>query len=422
MKTRSERRWVEAALLAAAAIPVLASGTVLATAPKNHICHASAIPASGVRGNSLVSAADGSLWLTDFNSNGLIRVDSKRDATPIVPVDRATRPLAGLAIDKAGSIWYSKLADRIGRIPPNGGEGVEFELPKASSPAALPFGPDGNLWFVSRSKHFLSRFSPAGRLTAFDGPKMGGSPLGGICIAVGPDNALWINSHGHSAVYRFDPVSQQFRRFDVASPKARPTATAFGPDRNLWVSLRAARKVMRLTTSGAMTEFSLGNDPPVGLSAGPDSSVWVSRSGGGVMQIDPSSGAMRRHSCLSSPSALTTDGQGSLWVLGNGQIAMVRERENAVKARVAAVASVAAPTVAGGNPLGATVEIVSADLLADRIQNSREPVIVQFSSPDEDCTFCIPGNSHYDRLAESLPNNTKCCACISIHGTRSRAA
>jgi streptogramin lyase len=292
-------------------------------------------------------------------------------------------------------------------VPPSGGEGVEFELPKASSPSALLFGPDGNLWFVSRSKHFVGRFSPAGDLTTFDGPKIGGSPLGGIDMVVGPDSALWITSHGHNAVYRFDPVSQQFRRFDVASPKAQPTAIAVGPDRNLWVTLRAARKIMRLTTGGAMTEFSLGNDSPVSLSAGPDASVWVSLSGGGVMQIEPSSGAMRRHACLSSPSALTTDVRGNLWVLGNGQIAIVRERENAVKARVAAVASVAAPTVASGNPLGATVEIVSADLLADRIQNSREPVIVQFSSPDANCTFCVPGNSHYDRLAESLPKNTK---------------
>jgi virginiamycin B lyase len=373
---------------------------------KSWICDAFATPSSGVRGNLLVGVPGESVWFTDFNTNRLIRVDKNRKVSPIVLGDAATRPLTGLALGADGQVWYSKLSDRIGRVPANGGEGVEYELPKSTGPASITLGPDGNLWFISKTKNLIGRFTPAGDVTTYDVPKMGGSAVGGAGAAIGPDGALWITSTGRNAVYRFDFGTQEFRRFDIASPRAQPDEIIAGPDGNLWVTLRAARKILRLTTGGASTELELGDATPVGIASGPDDAVWVSASNGSLIRIEPTSGAMSRHGCEIAPSAMTIGPDGRLWVLGNGRVAIVRERENATKARVAAVTTVPAPSIAPPGLRGATVEVISADLLADRVRTAAAPVIVQFSSADPNCTYCIPANARYDELARTAPAET----------------
>jgi streptogramin lyase len=406
MRSRSRVYFGTYAFVAASLAMACAANAAESTGANAYICDAFSVPASGVRGNAMATAAEDTVWLTDFNSNRLIRIDKNRRASAVVPVDGATRTLTALAIAPDGTVWYTKSADRIGRLPAKGGDGVEFELPKFTNPAALTYGPNGDLWFVSRTKHFVARFAPSGDLTTFDGPRVGGAPLGAGDMTFGPDGALWLTSSGHNAVYRFDLATQEFRRFDIAAPRAQPRDIIVGPDRSLWVALSGARKILRLTTAGATTEFDLGNVTPVGLASGPDKGVWISTSGGTLVRIDPTSAAMQRYACAIAPSAMTVGPDGRLWVLGNGRVAVVRERENAAKARVAAVASIAPPTADPTGPRGAQIEILPADLLADRVRGGTSPIVVQFSSPDPNCTHCIPANDRYDELARNVPQGT----------------
>jgi virginiamycin B lyase len=61
------------------------------------------------------------------------------------------------------------------------------------------------------------------------------------------------------------------------SADTRPLGIATGPDGNVWFIERGASAVARMTTSGAVTEFPVG-DPDLALdsiTAGPDGAMWV---------------------------------------------------------------------------------------------------------------------------------------------------
>lgn len=103
-------------------------------------------------------------------------------------------------------------------------------------------------------------------------------------ITRGPDGNLWMTSVG-GAVERLTPDGQ-ISRFVRDPGDGSSGDIVAGPDGNLWSTTTSMSSygqmskgyLHRITPSGALTSFSLGNQPAAGLAVGTDGALWVVRS------------------------------------------------------------------------------------------------------------------------------------------------
>ncbi len=159
------------------------------------------------------------------------------------------------------------------------GDITEFDLPEGSHMRAMVAGPDGNLWlaggFSGCNRYCVPaaviRLTPDGKATPFRLPP--GSGETPVAITLGPDGNLWVVEFDLSRVLRVTTEGE----FTVYSLGGEPTSIASGPDGNLWVTepISPYRRITRLTVDGDVTRFPL----PPGLSAGgiiagPDDRMW----------------------------------------------------------------------------------------------------------------------------------------------------
>jgi virginiamycin B lyase len=353
----------------------------------------------------MVTTKEGVVWYAATDANRLVRIEKDRSTTPVVPVDGATAHLSGLAAGADGSIWYSKTpSSRIGRIPADGSEGVEFALPAAHSfPSRIAASADGRIWYADPVLNQVGYITLDGNVISYQAPSIRGAPVSPQGIAVAGDNSVWVTSVGHNAIYRVDPASGDFKRFDIATPNAQPNDIALGADGNLWFTMPAVSKIGRITPRGQITEFASGLIGLQYVAAGPDGATWYS-SRQGIGRIDPGSGRVDTYPCAGF-GAMTTGPDGHLWVLGDSHVYVVKARSEGTAARVTARAQI--PAALPSNSLGARIETVSADGVAALIAASPGRVVVQYSSRDPGCGYCVRNNSRYEDLAAMSNPNIK---------------
>lgn len=373
----------------------------------SYVCESFPVPEPGPP-SKLVAAPPNTVWYYATNSNRLIRVNADRSVTQVVPVDGATGQLTGLGLAQDGTLWFSKGRDgRIGRIPITGGEGVEFALPANSSPSSIEIDSKGRVWFADNTLRKIGYASNNGNVVSFDMPRMGGASLGAGDIGIATDGGIWVTSAGHNAVYRVDPANGAFKRFDLPSARAQPGQILAGPDGRMWFTMPAARKIGSIAGSGQITEIDVAPDTPRQLGLGPDGALWFTLTNRTLGRIDPKNGRIDRIGC-GGDKGMTIGPDGRLWVLGNGQMLIVKPRAEGTPAQLAAKSTVAipaAPPAKTGKP--ASVETIDAVDLLKRLQAADGPVVVQYSSTDPNCTFCIPGNAYYDELAAASDSSIR---------------
>jgi streptogramin lyase len=251
----------------------------------------------------------------------------------------------GVATGPDGAVWFTELnsypftdgVGRVGRLTPDGAL-TEYSVPGTDdAPNAIAQGPDGNLWFTNSGTDTIGRITPQGAVTEFGGIVSGGAPQD---IAAGPDGALWFTEAGYNRGNRIGRIApggavQEFcirtcsgpagspedglqpggivagpdsrlwfteanpsgtgyvaaasldghvQEYPVPTANAQPTDIALGGDGALWFTERATGKIGRVTTSGAVTEFSIVRPPdanwitqsswPTAIARGPDGAVW----------------------------------------------------------------------------------------------------------------------------------------------------
>jgi virginiamycin B lyase len=175
---------------------------------------------------------------------------------------------------------------------------VEYPLPPAfTTLTAITAGPDGNVWFtetggspgvvasdarwanVSR----VGRITPSGTVNEYN---VSASATFLVGIVTGPDRNLWVTDRAANKVFRVT-ISGTVNAYAMPTPSSGPSSITVGPDGNFWITESYAGKLARLTPSGVFTEFKLpvADDEPVSIVAGPDGNLWVTergRSGGGA--------------------------------------------------------------------------------------------------------------------------------------------
>jgi virginiamycin B lyase len=262
----------------------------------------------------MITAKEGVVWLIKQNANRLIRIDKTHHVRAVIPVDGANGPLEGMTIAPNGAIWYSKISGhRIGRIPANGGKGVEYELPyQDAAPAALAADTKGRIWFADAVNNKVGYITNGGKVVSFDAPSPDHSITAPGSIAIAADNAVWMLSMLLNAVLRLDPETGTFTRYDIPTPGGNPTLLTHGPQGALWFLMPAVNKIGRITNSGEITEFDTGSQLTESLGAGPDEAIWFS-SMYEVGRLDPRSGRIQKFACVGG-GGMTVGPDGHLWV------------------------------------------------------------------------------------------------------------
>jgi streptogramin lyase len=181
----------------------------------------------------------------------------------------------GITAGPDGNIWFTEsTADSIGRLVPATGRIDVFPVPLPPPPAGaqprntqatdIVAGPDGNLWFdvdqlaglPPKPDGYVGRITPSGTSSLFTVPG-GGQPED---IQVGADGNLWSRFSG---LYSNPPRP--------AGPGKTPSFT-----------------VVRITSSGSVTELSEDSAQFAGYSVGPDGNRWWMTSDGMMRRTTPS--------------------------------------------------------------------------------------------------------------------------------------
>ena len=265
---------------------------------------------------------DGALWFTTWATHDIVRMDTIGWLTYYDLPTISPGP-AGITVGADHNIWFTEqFAAKVGRISVSGVI-TEYALPDVLYGAnRIVSGPDGNLWvtrgggMMQMSPGRIAKVSTAGLITEF--PLPAGSPHG---ITVGPDGRLWFITPDTKTVHAMNtdgvieasfavPTAGQLSRGITTASDGRIwftskeannfyvnattvdgdfqryllgaevgfgelTDIAPGPDGNLWVTSYIPAGMYRVTPSGAVSRFSIGDDTyPWNLVAGPDKAMW----------------------------------------------------------------------------------------------------------------------------------------------------
>jgi len=75
-------------------------------------------------------------------------------------------------------------------------------------------------------------------------------------MVLGLDGSLWATATDVNRILRTLPTGEM-RTYDLPSYDPGPIGIVQGPDGNMWFAEMRARKIGRITTSGAVTEFAV---------------------------------------------------------------------------------------------------------------------------------------------------------------------
>ncbi len=204
---------------------------------------------------------------------------------------------------------------------------TEYPIPTADSgPASIVAGPDGNLWFTESRVGKIGKYNPTtGAFTEYPLPADTNNQVASpTSIIAGPDGNLWfvdgvgesvdkMSTSGNVTIY---PIGNQF---------VLPIGLVFGPDGNLWFnSYEGAYSVGVMDTSGTVLHAYVQNTVnrgAEGMALGPDGKIWfVEQALNKVVRVDAASGSFTEYSIPGGtfPTDATAGPDGNVWFAEDG--------------------------------------------------------------------------------------------------------
>lgn len=346
--------------------------------------------AGGVTDPPFVAAPDGSVWFGRMEDGTIAHWKPDGTQTSYRPEGAKPHELSGLVVGSDGGLWYSTASGRIGRVPGKLSARAFQVSTGASFVRGLVSGPDGALWFVNGFGGTVGRMALDGQVRTFRGPSLGEKEFIPSDMAVGKDGHLWIAARTHNAIYRMTATGE-FKRFDIATPDARPEHIAAAPDGSLWFTLQGAYRLGRLAPNGTMTETDVGPQMPTGIDVASDGTVWFTLGGRDMAGRVTPQGMVQKFPCGSAAHAIRVGADGVPRALGAWQLIELK-----VAARTSPASAAASPDALV--PPGGVRSVSDAEL--DRlVATTRGLLVIHVTSDDPVCHFCIRANPVFDQLA-----------------------
>ena len=254
----------------------------------------------------VAAAPDGGAWFTEARRNALGYVSAAASLHEYSLPGSVTRP-ESIAVAADGSVWATAIA------PDNEHEVIVHRLKSGKIKAytmkspgmafngggSITEGSDGNVWFTLQDAGggHIGRFTPKGQLTLFPLPT---APYNSgeqrpFDITAGPDGALWFTDQLYPTTAEIGRMttSGEVTYFPYQTTGSTQDSITTGPDGALWFVDQAEEKIRRITTSGDMTSFSVGEPHvtpwPDHITAGPDGAMWYT-TGAGLGRLETNGG------------------------------------------------------------------------------------------------------------------------------------
>jgi streptogramin lyase len=283
------------------------------------------VPTSNNSLDGITKGPDGNLWFTEATENKISQITPTGTVTAF-PVPTANAGPVYITTGPDNNLWFTEEnGNNIGKMTTNGTI-TEFPLPTSNScPDHITSGPDGNLWFTEDCAHNIGKITPSGTITEY--------PTGDVNlfgITAGPDGNVWFTEDNAISfggrVVRITP-SGVMTDFTLPNPVCSgPTFSGpcqanditSGPDGNLWFTEGSAHRVGRVTTSGTFTEFLLSgvNSDPTDITSGPDGNLWFTEINGNNIGRITTSGTITEFPVPTSnagPFGITAGPDGNVW-------------------------------------------------------------------------------------------------------------
>jgi streptogramin lyase len=270
------------------------------------------IPTTSSAPYDITKGPDGALWFTESATSKIGRVTSAGVFTEFPTPTPSSGP-AGILDGVDGRIWFAERnASRIGAVS-TAGEFAELPAPSSvpSQPAALSRGPAGTMWFTEGALDRAGRINLADPLVEFAIPPVAGSslPLQATSIVRGPDDQIWFGTTDNRICRILDTGS--ITCFSV--PNLVGSTVTSGSDGALWFGDYSGQ-MGRMTLGGVVTRYPLpsGWGYPTATALGPDGNVWYLRSSS-FGRITPAASAQEWSMAVSTNSILAAGPDGNMW-------------------------------------------------------------------------------------------------------------
>jgi virginiamycin B lyase len=232
----------------------------------------------------LTAGPDGALWFTNLSTIGRVTTSGTATSYPT--------GISGnfIATGSDGALWFTGTttagtqAGVIGRITTSGSL-VTIPLPSPSVPQGITLGPDGALWFLDPGKTSVGEITTAGNVTEYLVPNLGVAPSfaqgeGGEIIA-GSDGALWF-ADGNQLMGRIT-TGGAVTEYSVG---VQPDGLTKGPDGAIWFTSANSDQIGEITPSGLVTLFNLPTGTRgAGITLGPDGALWMCATNGTITRV-----------------------------------------------------------------------------------------------------------------------------------------
>jgi virginiamycin B lyase len=186
---------------------------------------------------------DGMLWFTAQEGNVVTRFDAKTGAMRVFRVPTPDARPYGIVTGPDGNIWFCEFgANKLGRIDPETGKLEEYELPLSDArPRRLVV--DGHaLYFTDFRGGRLGRLDLRTMSFKF-WPSPSGPDAAPYGIGVAGYGDIWYNEFRANQLVEFDPRTEKFLRFPLASPRAEVRNMARDASGRLWLAMSGANKL-----------------------------------------------------------------------------------------------------------------------------------------------------------------------------------